>query len=212
MKSNNRSSLGRIFLCAWAVLAAVSALAQPAAGTTRAEQLVRQLAAEFRNMHAYTVAFGVEAGEYRVAGEYAVDGARYNLKMDAAEVYSEGDIRYEVDRRRREVTIAPVDTTSRNLLDNPVRAFDFLDEAYRPELVREDRGRAVVRLVPSGADAATGEIVVTLTTAPVRPAELVYDFGGERVTIGVTRIAPLSGTLPHFDPTAFPGFETIDFR
>ena len=178
----------------------------------RAGQLVERLAAEFRGMPSYRVEFRIQVGTFDAVGEYAVEGARYNLKMGDAEVYSEGDVRYEVDRSRREVTIAPVDTTSRNLLDNPVRAFDFLGDAYRPVLVGEENGRAVVRLTPASADTETGEILVTVTTSPVRPVELAYDFGGERNVVTVTRIAPLSAALPHYDPAAFQGFETIDFR
>ncbi len=186
--------------------------AQNSVSHDRAGQLVERLAAEFRGMPSYRVEFRIQAGTFDAVGEYAVEGTRYNLKMGDAEVYSESDVRYEVDRSRREVTIAPVDTTSRNMLDNPVRAFDFLGDAYRPALVREQNGRAVVRLTPANKDAATGEILVTLSTSPVRPVELVYDFDGERIVVTVTRIAPLSAALPHYDPAAFQGFETIDFR
>ena len=59
----------------------------------------------------------------------------------------DGKIRYEIDNRRREVTIDDVDTSSRNLLSNPAHAFDFIGTQYAPSLVSDAEGRAVAVVV-----------------------------------------------------------------
>ena len=55
---------------------------------------------------------------------YAVEGEGYYLVLGDAEVYCDGAVRYEVDNRRREVTIDVVDTDSRNILNNPASCFN----------------------------------------------------------------------------------------
>lgn len=192
---------------------ATPASAPSAAGTLRAEELLGRLAEAFRAMRAYEVSFEIRSGDFLSAGSYAVDGADYFLTVGDAVVYADGAVRYEVDNRRREITVTELDSASRNILNNPVRAFDFLGSEYAPELLSERDGEAVIRLTPTGsANAAAGSIAVTLSTDPVRPRELSYEYDGERVTVRVTRIAPLDAPLRRFDRQAFPGYEFIDFR
>ena len=102
-----------------------------ASAAGRAEEILGRVAEGFRAMKDYTVRFEVAADEYRTPGSYAVRGGSYYLRLgDDAEVYSDGRLRYEVDNRRREVTVTEVNRASRNILDNPVRAFDFLGSEY----------------------------------------------------------------------------------
>ena len=161
-----------------------------ASAAGRAEEILGRVAEGFRAMKDYTVRFEVAADEYRTPGSYAVRGGSYYLRLgDDAEVYSDGRLRYEVDNRRREVTVTEVNRASRNILDNPVRAFDFLGSEYDFSLEGESGGRATVRLVP-----------------------LAYDYDGERVGIRVTGIEPQAGHFRTFDRQAYGGYEFIDFR
>ncbi len=179
----------------------------------RAAELLEKLAAGFRAMPAYRVDFEIETGDSSVQGSYAVQGEDYYLEVGDAEVFADGKVRYEVDNRRREVTVNAVDTSSRSILDNPVRAFDFLDSDYTPRLLGERDGHAAVSLTPTAAaGSVAGEVTVTLTVTPVRPVRVAYDYDGERITVSVVAIKPLSGALKRFDRTAYRDYEFIDFR
>ena len=80
-----------------------------ASAAGRAEEILGRVAEGFRAMKDYTVRFEVAADEYRTPGSYAVRGGSYYLRLgDDAEVYSDGRLRYEVDNRRREVTVTEV--------------------------------------------------------------------------------------------------------
>ena len=106
-----------------------------------------------------------------------------------------------------------VDTASRNILNNPVRAFDFLGSEYTPSLVSEADGRAVVRLTPAaGNDSPAGDVTLTVDTATMRPRSLSYDYDGEQVLVNVLEVAPLAGHVWRFDKNAYAGYEFIDFR
>lgn len=194
-----------------AASAAVAALAPSADG--RAAEILEKLAAGFRALGAYGVAFEVSSDEYTTRGRYAVEGENYYIAVGEAEVYCDGKIRYEIDNRRREVTIDDVDTSSRNLLSNPAHAFDFIGTQYAPSLVSDANGRAVVRLTPTSADASpAGEILVTVDTAAMRPESLRYDYDGEQVGIAVLGVAPLDTPLKAFSKGDYKGYEFIDFR
>jgi hypothetical protein len=191
--------------------AAVAALAPSADG--RAAEILEKLAAGFRALGAYGVTFEVSSDEYTTRGRYAVEGENYYIAVGEAEVYCDGKIRYEIDNRRREVTIDDVDTSSRNLLSNPAHAFDFIGTQYAPSLVSDANGRAVVRLTPTSANASpAGEILVTVDTAAMRPESLRYDYDGEQVGIAVLGVAPLDTPLKAFSKGDYKGYEFIDFR
>lgn len=196
-------------LAAFAV-GCLCAVAQPATAA-RAAEIVGALSAKFRTLNAYEVGFTLTSGDYSVSGSYRVEGERYNLRVGDAEVFADGKVRYEVDRARREVTVAEVDTASRNLLNDPVHAFEFADAGYRSSLVWEREGRAAVRLTPASADAA-GIITLTLSTADLRPQALEYDYDGERITIAINSFGSLSAPCPVFDRARFADYELIDFR
>ena len=184
-----------------------------ASAAGRATEILERLAAGFRAMPGYSVDFEVSAGDYKSRGSYVVEGRCYYLALADAEVFADSVVRYEIDNRRREVTVTEVDTASRNILNNPVRAFDFLGSEYTPSLVSETGGRAVVRLTPAaGNDSPAGSVTVTVDTAAMRPLSLSYDYDGEQVLVTVLEVAPLAGHVRRFDPKNYEGYEFIDFR
>ena len=195
------------------VLIALAAGIQAVSAAGRATEILEKLAAGFRAMPGYSVDFEVVAGDYNSRGSYVVEGRNYYLALADAEVFADSVIRYEIDNRRREVTVTEVDAASRNILNNPVRAFDFLGSEYVPTLVSEAGGRAVVRLTPAaGNDSPAGNVTVTVDTATMRPLSLSYDYDGEQVVVRVLRVAPLAGHLRPFDAKTYEGYEFIDFR
>ncbi|WP_419498314.1 hypothetical protein, partial [Alistipes shahii] len=180
------------------------------AAQPRATEILERLAAGFRAMDGYGVKFGVVSGDYEARGSYVVEGDSYYLVLGDAEVFADGAVRREVDNRRREVTVTEVDTASRNILNNPVRAFDFLGSEYTPSLVSEADGRAVVRLTPAaGNDSPAGDVTLTVDTATMRPRSLSYDYDGEQVLVNVLEVAPLAGHVRRFDPKNYEGYEFI---
>lgn len=179
----------------------------------RVAEVLEKLAAGFRALGAYGVAFEVASDEYVTRGRYSVEGEQYYLVLGDAEVYCDGKVRYEVDNRRREVTIDVVDTGSRNILNNPVHAFDFLGSEYAASLVGEQEGRAVVQLTPArGNTSSAGDIVLTVDTATMRPVSLSYDYDDEQVRVSVLGVSPLGAPLKTFVKDNYSGYEFIDFR
>lgn len=179
----------------------------------RAEELLRRLVASIKALGDYGVSFAVESGDQTVEGHYSVSGNRYSMTLGDAEVFCDGKVRYEVDHRRREVVIDRVNESSRNIVDNPTRAFDFLDAQYRASLVSEVGSCAVVRLTPAeGGALPVGSILLEVDTSAAKPRSLTYDFDGEQIVVRVSRIAAEHAALRTFDASACKGYEFIDFR
>lgn len=175
----------------------------------RAAELLKSLSAAMESMPSYTVRFTVEAGGSSIDGTYSVDGSRYRIFVAGNEVYGDESVRVEVDASKKEIVIDNADTSSRNLLSNPVGAFSFLGEEYGAHLDSEEGGRAVLTLSPRNGSA--GVIVVTLATASSLPQRVVYDTDGDRVEIVIGSISR-GAEVKTFDESLYEGFEVIDFR
>lgn len=181
-----------------------------AAAQDRAQVLLQRMTAAFRALPAYEVRFEVPTGGDAVAGRFAVEGDSYYIALGDAEVFGTADVRYEVDGRRREVTVAPVEHTSQNLLSDPVHAFDFVSAQYAVSLAGEEDGRVRLRLQPHERREAA--IVLTLEEATALPAAIRYEAGEEAVDILIRSVERLATPLKRFDRKAFADYEWIDFR
>lgn len=167
------------------------------------------LAARFRAMKAYTVTFAVEGDDFAAEGSYAVEGDRYYMRVGDAEAYSDGVSKWEVDPSKREVVVDVVDTQSRSLLGNPTRAFDFLDDAFRSELLPSEGEVRRLRLTPVDKGAAMSSITVDVA-ADGSPRAVIYDLDGERMRIEIRRIEP-SAEVRRFDAADYAGYEPDRF-
>ena len=201
-RSNTIVRPGGLLRWALCLAALVSLLPLRAADDAPARKVAGELAARFRAMKAYTVTFAVEGDDFAAEGSYAVEGDRYYMRV--------GVSKWEVDPSKREVVVDVVDTQSRSLLGNPTRAFDFLDDAFRSELLPSEGEVRRLRLTPVDKGAAMSSITVDVA-ADGSPRAVIYDLDGERMRIEIRRIEP-SAEVRRFDAADYAGYELIDFR
>lgn len=160
----------------------------------------------------YEVAFALQAGNYKAEGRYLVDGDTYHIVVgDIAEVYCDGKVRYEVDNEREEVNIDVVDASSRNILDNPTRCFDFVGSDYRATVVAQDEKQITLKLV-STDEKVEGEIFLTVDAATFTPKEIEYHLYDERFNVKILSLAKTKSSPAKFDRSRYRNHEIIDFR
>lgn len=124
-------------------------LAAPLRAADSGALWLNRLQTTVKSLGDYEVRFELSTtDDYAAAGAYRVSGESYIISMPQVRVYGDSKARYEVNERTREVVVDAVDTESRNLLDNPVRAFDFVGEQYDVRVVSELVDRIVLRLTP----------------------------------------------------------------
>ncbi len=195
-----------------AFVAAAQTLPKEASDVARAREWVRSVAGAFDAMPGYEVRFEVRTVRDTLAGRYEVQGKRYYMQLAAAEVYGDDVVRYEINPEYREVVIDAAKPASHNLLDNPTRAFDLLDEGYDPLLLDESAERVVVRLTPVEPDPAAVTIEVAIDAHRALPERVTYAIDGDRIEIKIREVRSRTEAPRTFDRTAYEGYELIDFR
>lgn len=186
--------------------------ALPCAAQSDAAAWLERLDAAIAREGSYAVHFSVTTSEeFAGRGYYLVDGESYYLVLGDAEVFCDGSIRYEVSRVAREVTVVSVDPASRNLLDNPTHAFDFLDESYAAELLSADAERALLRTTPRGKGPVS-EVLLCVDAQRALPQYVTYVADGLEVKVSILSFEKLQRPVLTFDAARYADYELIDFR
>ncbi|MBQ2373899.1 MAG: hypothetical protein II299_02150 [Alistipes sp.] len=192
----------------------ISLLAILAVGVAQAQHSAQEVVgcvAEYvKKLGSYEVKFVINASEYLAEGSYSVAGDDYHIRLPQAEVYSDGEIRYEIDHERKEVNVDVVDLSSRNVLDNPTRCFDFVGEEYDVTIAEKSEHKVVLRIVATD-DAFEGEIYLS-ADAKGKPMELMYKLYEDTIKVEIKSIATHKAKLPTFTKSAYKDYDIIDFR
>ena len=196
----------RVIFSALALLVCVSAAADEQSKT-----VLQRVAHYVEALGAYDAKFKVEAGDYKAEGSYAVSGDNYYITLDEAEVYSDGKVRYEVDHNREEVNVDNVDLTSRNVLDNPTRCFDFVDSGYESDMFEQNGSQQTIHLRSTDA-AIEGDIYLTIDAASARPQKLEYKLYDDIIVVDVISLEKRKTKINSFDKSKYKDYEIIDFR
>lgn len=186
----------------------------------QSEAALKKVAKSFAGYGSYEVKFTVSAkGMGSMSGNYFVSGNKYRIKLQKQEHFSDGVNRYEVYTADKEIVIDDIDTDSRNLFNNPTRAFEFApDEFYSKWLGEKEVNRVkanVVELTPRSDKYGGGVILLYLATATGMPVAVDYNYQGEEISIAIDKIIPLTSpdrSMFVFDPAQYGDYEVIDFR
>ncbi len=170
----------------------------------------------------YRVRFVVEMeGMDPAKGELTVaKGGKYHIEVLGQVQFSDGLYRYGVDALNMEVAIEQLELDSRNLLVNPLRAFDFSGDVYRVTLIGDSqkggKNFKVLRLVPAeGVIDGVRNVVLYMDPTTGYPAELQYDFNGLEIIIKIESAESLARVKDGdfiFSADNYRDYEIIDFR
>ncbi len=177
----------------------------------RSHGVLRSVAEYVRALGAYDAEFDVAAGEYRAKGRYGVAGDAYHIKLDQAEVYSDGKVRYEVDHERKEVNIDVMDLQNRNILDNPTRCFDFVGADYSA-MVYTEAGGEITLLLRANDTSIEGDIYLTVAKNTGRPRKIVYVLYDDRIEVNITSLERRKDAVTMYDASRYKDYEIVDFR
>ena len=176
-----------------------------------AMQVVQRVARYVKSLGGYEVNFILTSGEYAAKGYFSVEGDAYYMNVGVAEVYSDGKVRYEVDNERREINVDYVNLSSRNILDNPTRCFDFVGSDYT---VRSEqaRGEDITLSLSSENKDNVGVIRLVSDAKTGRPSALEYEMYDEKVKVNILSIEGNKKPIKRFEQANYRNYEIIDFR
>lgn len=191
-------------------------LSLPAMAQTTAREWLDRLDASLGVR--YAMQLYVALGEVRnvadqFSGYFIVDGDAYYMNLGTMEVYSDGKLRYEVNNERKEVTEDRVNLEAVDLLSNPTRAFDFVDEEYDVRVVSVAGDVATLELKPKSADLGITAILLTLQREgrSVIPTLICYDYEGDEIRIELTMVDATSAPMPRWDAKSYRAYDIVSF-
>ncbi len=196
----------RLLILIFALLGSWSAAAEE-----NVWQILQRVSRFMNAEKGYEVKFSIDAEGFASKGRYCVKDDAYYIEVADAEVYSDGKVRYEVDNARQEVNIDNMDGNSRNILDNPTRCFDFVEEDYEAAIVEQDENEAVVRLKAKD-NSVEGEIILTVERKSACPKSVEYRIYDDRIYVKVEAVNHAAGAVKNFARSAYKDYEMIDFR
>ncbi len=189
------------------------------ATVARADELSRQVLTNIERslaaLGAYGVKFSAVSGDFRSEGEYAVSGDDLYMRMEGVEVYTEGGVRRQVFRDRREIAVDALDTAAGDFISNPAQGLVALLDAFDAVCVPCDGGGYMLTLSAKGGAAAGAPcdtIIVYTDPAAKYPARICYAGGGASMEIRLDRPVALDGGIPRYSAEKYADFEVIDYR
>ena len=182
-----------------------------ASADERSQAVLRGVAEYVRTLGSYDATFTVVAGDYQTMGHYSVAGDNYHIVVGQAEVYADGKVRYEVDHDLEEVNIDEMDVTSRNILDNPTRCFDFVGDEYS-SMISTEIGNDLTLVMRANDTTLEGDIYLTVDKQTSRPRKIVYVLYDDRIEVTITTLVRRKTEVEKYNASKYRDYEIIDFR
>lgn len=161
----------------------------------------------------YALFMKVDAYGEEINGYFMVEEDSYYIQLGTMEVYSNGKIRYEINNERKEVTEDRVDLESVDLLTNPTRAFDFVEDEFTATVDENIHNGAILKLVPKEDIGITSILVSVINDGNgyITPHAIKYDYEGERVAIALIMADASSSIMPKWDKSCYTTYDMVSF-
>lgn len=207
-------------LIALSVVAIMTVIALVGHADNKSLETIGRISSQLHNWGSYRVTFEMLADEMvDTRGEYTVDGNRYHISIEHMEQMSDGKSVYQINHAAREVVIDDIDTLSRNILNNPTRAFDFGDTVYDSHTAGletiDGRECTVILLTPSAGDNNGFEQVrMWVDRQKGLPVKIIYEIEQTSIEIRILSMAfaEVDSAQFKFNATDYPNYEIVDFR
>ena len=160
----------------------------------------------------YALHMKVEAYGEKMNGYFIVEGDSYYMQLGVMEVYSDGKFRYEINNERKEVTEDRVNLTSHDLLSNPTRAFEFVEEEFKATISQTIHNGVILKLVPKqSSDITAVYLSVVWRDNRIVPLAIKYDYDGEEVAIALVMGDAKSAVLPRWNKKNYKTYDMVSF-
>ena len=160
----------------------------------------------------YALFMKVDAYGEEMNGYFMVEDDSYYIQLGMMEVYSDGKLRYEVNNERKEVTEDRVNISSRDLLTNPTRAFEFVEEEFTASISESIHNGAILKFVPKqSADITAVYVSVVWQDGRIVPLAIKYDYEGEEVAIALVMADVESAVLPRWKAATYKSYDFVSF-
>lgn len=160
----------------------------------------------------YALFMRVDAYGEQMNGYFMVEDDSYYIQLGIMEVYSDGKLRYEVNNERKEVTEDRVNLSSRDLLTNPTRAFEFVEEEFTASISENIHNGVILKLEPKqSADITAVYVSVVWRDGRIVPLSIKYDYDGEEVAIALIMSDVATAVMPRWSVDTYKTYDMVSF-
>lgn len=161
----------------------------------------------------YALFMRVDAYGVEIKGYFMVEEDSYYIQLGIMEVYSNGKLRYEINNERKEVTEDRVDLSSVDLLTNPTRAFEFVEDEFTATIEEDIHNGVILKLVPK-EDIGISAIYVSVVNdgkGNITPHAIKYDYEGDEVAIALIMADATGSVLPRWNKSSYTSYDIVSF-
>lgn len=160
----------------------------------------------------YALFMRVDAYGEQMNGYFIVEDDSYYIQLGIMEVYSDGKLRYEINNERKEVTEDRVNLSSRDLLTNPTRAFEFVEEEFTASISENIHNGVILKLEPKqSADITAVYVSVVWRDGRIVPLSIKYDYDGEEVAIALIMSDVATAVMPRWSVDTYKTYDMVSF-
>ena len=160
----------------------------------------------------YALFMRVDAYGEQMNGYFMVEDDSYYIQLGIMEVYSDGKLRYEINNERKEVTEDRVNLSSRDLLTNPTRAFEFVEEEFTASISENIHNGVILKLEPKqSADITAVYVSVVWRDGRIVPLAIKYDYDGEEVAIALIMSDVATAVMPRWSVDTYKTYDMVSF-
>ena len=160
----------------------------------------------------YALFMRVDAYGEQMNGYFMVEDDSYYIQLGIMEVYSDGKLRYEVNNERKEVTEDRVNLSSRDLLTNPTRAFEFVEEEFTASISENIHNGVILKLEPKqSVDITAVYVSVVWRDGRIVPLSIKYDYDGEEVAIALIMSDVATAVMPRWSVDTYKTYDMVSF-
>lgn len=160
----------------------------------------------------YALFMRVDAYGEQMNGYFMVEDDSYYIQLGVMEVYSDGKLRYEINNERKEVTEDRVNLSSRDLLTNPTRAFEFVEEEFTASISENIHNGVILKLEPKqSADITAVYVSVVWRDGRIVPLSIKYDYDGEEVAIALIMSDVATAVMPRWSVDTYKTYDMVSF-
>ena len=160
----------------------------------------------------YALFMRVDAYGEQMNGYFMVEDDSYYIQLGIMEVYSDGKLRYEINNERKEVTEDRVNLSSRDLLTNPTRAFEFVEEEFTASISENIHNGVILKLEPKqSADITAVYVSVVWRDGRIVPLSIKYDYDGEEVAIALIMSDVATAVMPRWSVDTYKTYDMVSF-
>jgi outer membrane lipoprotein-sorting protein len=209
---------GCLFLLSLSLLTPAVAQKDP-----RAQTILDAVSRKYGSLTAYQATFvyasGGSGASQSYAGDLAVKGTRFRLKMNGQDVFSDGKTVSTYVKETNEVNVQDYEAGAMGDV-NPAKIYSIYKKGFNYTFLREEKQKGrkveVINLTPEKKNTQVANVQITVDKADrsIRSWQTT-DKSGKVTTFRIGKFtpnAPLPDGFFMFDKSKYPGVEVVDLR